>query len=211
MSGKSLSIASVIEKNRLSSDVPFVIALDIEVIDPGTGSVVETLHLVRNTEAIVFNTFTYEPAQFDIELKEEAGAQQTVTLSIKDYSRAVQGRMQAYGGGVGFQVAVMVVNTGNLDQGPENTEFFEVVGANSANYVCSFTLGAENHLSKTFPRRRQTRDFCQWRYKDAETCKYSGTMPSCDLTLYGPNGCQAHGNTIRFGAFPGISSRGTRG
>lgn len=210
MSGKSLSIASIIEKNRLSSDVPFVVALDIEVVNPGTGSVVETLHLVRNTEALTFNGHTYEPASFDIELKEEAGAQQTVTLSIKDYSRAVQGRMQAYGGGIGFSVTVMVVNTGNLGQGAEIVEYFEVVGANAANYVCSFTLGAENHLSKTFPRRRQTRDFCQWRYKDPETCKYSGPMTSCDLTLYGPNGCQAHGNTVRFGAFPGINSRGVR-
>jgi len=203
---KSLSVASVIEKNRLSSDTPWLITLDIDVIDPATGDKVETIYLVRNTEPITFNGHAYQPASFDIELKEESGSQQTVKLSIKDYSKAVQAKMQQYAGGVGFHVAVMVVNAGNLDAPPEIVENFEVIGASSANYVCSFSLGAENALTKTFPRRRQTRDFCQWRYK-GEQCGYSGPMQSCDLTLAGPNGCKAHNNTIRFGAFPGINTR----
>ncbi|MEB0115529.1 hypothetical protein QN395_03435 [Undibacterium sp. RTI2.2] len=180
--------------------------MDIDVIDPATGSVVETLHIVRNTELIQFNGFQYQPASFDIELKEESGIQQTVKLSIRDYSKAVQARMQSYGGGVGFSVSVMVVNAGALNQPPEIIEYFDVVGAESSNYVCSFTLGAENSISKAFPRRRQARDYCQWRYKGDE-CGYNGTLTSCDLTLKGPNGCGAHENVIRFGAYPGINTR----
>lgn len=203
-----LSVASVIEKNRISSDIPFLIAVDIDVMDPATGSLVETLHIVRNTESISFRGFTYEPANFDIELRAEAGTQQSVKLSIKDYSKAVQARMQAYGGGIGFNVAMMVVNAGALAMPAEITEYFEVVGASAANYVCEFVLGAENSLSKTFPRRKQTKDFCQWRYKGTD-CQYAGAMATCDLTLGGANGCNAHSNTIRFGAFPGISNRDT--
>jgi phage-related protein len=205
----SLSIASVIEKNRLSSDVPWLIALDIDVIDPATLAVVETLHLVRNTEAIVFNGFTYTPANFDIELKTETGTQTTVSLSINDYTQAIQKRMQDYRGGVGFRVAIMVVNSGALTQPPEIVEHFEVVGASSGNYACSFTLGAENNLAKAFPRRRQMRDYCQWRYKSTE-CGYTGPLPTCDLSLQGANGCGAHSNVIRFGAYPGLSNRDTR-
>ena len=201
-----LSVASVIEKNRISSDVPFLIAVDIDVVNPSTGSLVETIHLVRNSLAISFRGFTYDPANFDIELRAEAGTQQSVKLSIKDYSRAVQARMQAYGGGIGFNVAMMVVNAGALSMPAEITEYFEVVAANAANYVCEFTLGAENSLSKNFPRRKQTKDFCQWRYKGPE-CLYAGAMATCDLTLNGSNGCNAHANTVRFGAFPGISNR----
>lgn len=206
---KSLSVASVIEKNRLSSDTPWLICLDIDVVDPDTLATVETLHVVRNTEAITFNGFEYTPASFDIELKEEAGTQQTVSLAMNDYTLAVQERMQKYAGGVGFGVAIMVVNADQLDAPPEIVENFEVVGSSSANYVCSFTLGAENNITKAFPRRRQTKDYCQWRYK-GDDCGYTGSMPTCDLSLNGSNGCKAHQNVVHFGAFPGINTRDVR-
>lgn len=203
---KSLSVASVIEKNRLSSDTPFLICLDIDVIDPATGGLVETMYVVRNTEAITFNGHTYQPASFDIELKQESGAQNEIKLSIKDYSNAVQQRMQQYGGGVGFTVSVTIVNAGALTQPPEIVEYFEVVAAESSNYVCSFTLGAESAIANTFPRRRQARDFCQWRFR-SEECGYTGPLKTCDLSLKGKNGCAAHNNVIHFGAFPGINGR----
>lgn len=206
---KSLSVASVVEKNRISSDTPWLICLDIDVVDPASGAVVETIHIVRNTEAITFNGFEYQAANFDIELKEESGVQQAIKLTIKDYSKAVQQRMQDYAGGVGFTVAIMVVNADALAQPPEVVEHFEVVGAESAAYVCTFTLGAENNISKTFPRRRQTKDYCQWRYK-GEECGYTGDRPSCDLSLKGANGCAAHQNVVHFGAFPGINGRDVR-
>lgn len=207
---KSLSLATVIEKNRLSSDVPFLVCLDIEVIDPATQTHVETIHLVRNDEAISFNGFEYQPFLFDIELKQETGAMSSVSLTLTDFTKAVQGRIQAYGGGIGFLVNIMVVNAGAPDQPPEVLENFEVIGASAANYVCTFELGVENALAKNFPRRRQQRDFCQWRYKDASTCGYTGSLPKCDLTLQGVNGCAAHANTVRFGAYPGINSNGVR-
>lgn len=207
---KHISVVTAIEKNRLSSDTPFLVCLDIQVIDPATGAQVETIHLVRNNEAITFNGFDYQAFMFDIELKQDAGTQNPVSLVMTDYSKAIQARMQAYGGGIGFKVTIMVVNAGALTQPPEIIEDFEVIGASSSNYVCSFELGVESALAKTFPRRRQTRDFCQWRYKEVSTCGYSGTLPSCDLTLKGSNGCAAHNNAIHFGAFPGINSNGAR-
>lgn len=206
---RSLSVASVIEKNRLSSDTPWLICLDIDVVDPDTGGVVEQLHFVRNSEPVAFNGNTYQAASFDMELKSESGESQSVRLTLKDHSRFVQKRMQMYQGGVGFGVTLTVVNGAALDKPPEVQEFFEVVGADSGNYVCNFTLGTENAITKTFPRRRQTKDFCQWRYK-SEECGYSGTMSSCDLSRAGANGCEAHGNVIRFGAFPGINAANVR-
>lgn len=207
---KSLSVASAIEKNRLSSDTPFLALLDIEVIDPATGVVIETDHIVRNSEDIVYQGITYVAGNFDIELKSEAGTQPTVTLAVRDITRAIQANMQAYGGGIGFNVTVMIVPGNNLIQPPEVIEYFQVVGASAANYNVSFTLGAENAITRTFPRRRQTRNFCQWRYKDADTCGYAGALPSCDLTLIGPNGCATHANTPNYGAYPGINTNGIR-
>jgi hypothetical protein len=207
---KSLSVASIIEKNLLSSTTPFIPLLDIEVVNPSTGVVVETLHVCRNTENLTFNGVLYTATKFDFELRSEAGAQSAFSLSITDYSKAIQGRMQAYGGGIGFNVTLIVVNAGQLNSPAELVEYFQVVGASAANYVVQFTLGAENALTVTFPKRRQTKDFCQWRYKDPDTCGYAGAMPSCDLTLQGANGCAAHANTQRFGGYPGINSNGIR-
>jgi lambda family phage minor tail protein L len=206
---KSLSVASVIEKNRLSSDTPFLVLLDIDVVDPDSGSVVETLYFVRNTEAVTFNGHSYQPMSFDIELKEETGEGQSITLTVKDYSRLVQQRMQSYKGGVGFGVTVTIANAAALDKPAEVQEFFQVTAAEASNFSCSFTLGTDNFVTKGFPRRRQTRDYCQWRYK-GEECGYTGVLASCDLTRAGPNGCEAHANVIRFGAFPGINSNGVR-
>jgi phage-related protein len=206
----SLSVASVLEKNRIESDVPLLVALDIEVIDPSLGTYVETLRIVRNSEQITFGGNPYQPAIFDISFASEASAISNVSLSISDFTGAIQARMEEYGGGVGFNITMHVVNAGNLTQGSEVSEFFTVMGANAKDYKASFTLGADSDLLKTFPRRRQTKDFCQWRYKDPETCKYSGALSKCDLSLQGPNGCAAHGNTINFGAFPGLNSNGFR-
>jgi len=214
---KSLSVATILEKNRIESGVPFLPLLDIDVVDPVSGSVVETLHLVRNDELIVFNGIEYVPTAFDISMKEEINTQTTLELSINDYSQALQGQMQAYGGGVGFNVTFTIVDGSALDLPPELVEYFEVMSASATEYVASFSLGASNSLMSYFPRRRQTRDFCQWRFKD-ENCTYDGPAASCDLTLQGDNGCAAKGQTrldgtwqtIHFGAFPGINSNGVR-
>ena len=201
---KPLSIASVIEANRLSSEIPFLCLIDLEVVDPSTGVVVATEHIARNPEPVVFNGHTYEPGAFDIQLKQDNSVSE-VTLTVNDYTQTIQGYMEQYGGGVGSNVTFYLVNAGNLSQPPEVVEYFQIVSASSSEYTQAFTLGAENTLMMTFPRRRQTRDFCQWRFKSSD-CGYTGAMNTCDLTLQGPNGCEAHGNSLNFGGMPGINS-----
>lgn len=207
---KPLSLASVIESNRLSSDVPFLCLIDLEIVNPATGSVVATEYIARNSEPVVFEGRTYGLGTFDIQIKQETGSLAEVTLTVNDYTQHIQGLMEEFGGGVGSKVTLYVVNSGNLAQGAEIVEFFEITAASSADYVQSFTLGAENALAQTFPRRRQTRDFCQWRFKDPKTCGYVGPLTSCALTLQGANGCEAHDNSINFGGYPGLNQNGYR-
>lgn len=40
---------------------------------------------------------------------------------------------------------------------------------------------------------------CVYPYRDPETCGYTGTLPTCDLTLKGANGCETHNNAHRHG------------
>lgn len=204
-----ISVASVIEKNRIASDVAYLAALDIEIPDPLTGAVLETLRYVNNTEDIVRNGVTYSAIQFSLELKSESGATPTISLSLSDYTKAVLAKMEQYKGGVGFNVNISVFASNNLSGPAEVTEYFEVVNASAANYDVTFTLGAENALTKQFPKRIQRRDFCQWIYKDPNTCRYSGSMAACDHTLEGAAGCRAHANAINFGALPSLVPSGS--
>ncbi|MEZ2310891.1 hypothetical protein AB6809_30025 [Paraburkholderia sp. RCC_158] len=201
-----VSVASVIEKNRIGSDVPYLAFLDISVIDPATNAVVETLHYVNNTEDITRRGILYTAVQFSLELKTAVGTQPQITLTMLDYTRLVIQRMQNYGGGTGFPVTIMVSNSAALDEEPEVQEYFEVVTASADNYSVSWTLGTENALNRQLPRRMQRRDFCQWVYRDSKTCRYTGALAACDHTMRGPLGCKAHQNVINFGGFPNLVS-----
>lgn len=198
-----LSVATIIEKDRISSEYAFVSLMKIHVINPSTLDDVETLYVARNSEDITFQGDVYQAGAYEVDVKREAGALPNISVNVVDYTRAIQGRMQEYGGGVGFGVDILVVNSGNLNQPPEMNEHFTVVGARSQTYSVEFSLGAENPLTRRFPFRYQFRDRCQWLYKGAE-CGYTGALPTCDYSLDGPNGCGAHNNVERFGAFPGI-------
>jgi hypothetical protein len=201
-----ISVASVIEKNKIGSDVPYLCFLQVGVIDPTTGGQIDTLNYVNNTEDITYQGVLYTAIQFSIELNDEIGTQPQISLTIQDFSRAVLKTMYAYGGGVGFPVTCMVTNSDALDQPPDVEEFFEIISAQAANYVVTWTLGAESGLTRTFPKRQQRKDFCQWVYRDQATCRYSGNIPNCDRTLAGANGCSAHQNSVNFGGMPNLVS-----
>jgi phage-related protein len=206
----AISVATVIEANRLDSDVPFLCLAEIQVMSPTTATVAEIVRIVRNTESVTFGGELYEASSFDVEIKHASGQSSEVTLSAYDYTKTLVALLEQYEGGVGSIVTLTIVSAGALDGPPEFQEEFLVTSASAADYKVSLTLGAESALARTFPPRRQTRDFCQWRFKDPATCRYSGLETTCDLTLKGPNGCAARGNTINFGGFPGINTNGQR-
>lgn len=202
---ENLSLEMVIEKNLIASTAAFLVALEIEVKDPETYQAVETIRVVKNNEPIRYQGKDYGMMDFDLEVTHAAGELPKVKLSITDYTQVVQQKMQAYGGGVGFKVKLFVINSGELSSPPGVVQHYIVTDASAANYVVSWTLGADNPGQLRLPRRLQRRDMCQWRYKSTE-CGYKGTLPSCDLTLQGNNGCAKHKNEDNFGGFPGLKS-----
>lgn len=207
MTKKSFSVATALESHRISSEVPFLALLEITIVDPDTGSDVAVHRVAHNTEDVDFLGNTFSKGKFDIKLTEEAGKAGDVSLSVTDYTRGLQAQMEQWGGGVGSRVRFWVVNAAAMSV--EAVENFEITTAQSANYVHNFGLGAENALTQSFPGRRQTRMFCQSRYK-GPLCRYTGALATCDLTLSGPNGCVVHNNASRFAGCPGLNSNGYR-
>ena len=209
MANKAISVATIIEKNQISSGVAFIVLARMEIFDSATQTYPETVYVANNAENILFEGETYLAFPFNIELKYEAGSIPEITLTAKDYQKVLLAKLDLYTGAIGSRVTITVVNTANLSQGAEVQEIFEVVGSSANDWAITLQLGAESVLAKNFPTRTQMRDRCSWRYKGTE-CGYSGAMTTCDLSLQGANGCSAHDNAVNYGGFPSLVNRGIR-
>lgn len=212
---KNLSLTSVMEVNSFSSDSAWLIALKIHVRNHQTGAEVAIIRVVNNTEITRIEDEDYEPMSFTIDVKETTNQLPSVSITIQDQAEVVAPYMQRYGGGVGFDVDLMIVRADTAAAvpseatyvEPELVEFFQVITSGYKDYVASWSLGTENPLRRMFPLRKQEQDQCSFMYKQAGTCGYTGSKPSCDLSLDGANGCRAHNNTKNYGGYPGIIVR----
>lgn len=202
---RNLSIASVIEANKISSANAITLAMDIDVVDPVTLNFVERLRFVNYINDLTIGGNLYNKANFDLELKENAGEVQNISLSVQDQAGILMPYLKKYRGGIKSRVLVSIISVQ-----PDNTtalidfsEMFDVISSSAADYVVSIEIGAENPLTRSFPLRTQMKDRCSFRYKSPE-CGHTGSE-SCDLTLTGDNGCRAKGNQSRFGGYPSLT------
>jgi hypothetical protein len=198
---RHLSVATAIEKNKIASDVAFILLLDIAIYDQ-LGVYVENLRLAKNSEDLTFDGNLYTAANFDADIKLDVEEAASLSITAEDPTGFLRERMETYGGGVGSECTLMVVNTGNIDQPPEVMETFEVTGANTDGYKVSFNLGLENPLTLRFPSRAMWRDQCPLVFKGSE-CKYTGSDGSCTYTF---SDCRAKNNANNFGGFRGLQN-----
>ena len=205
---KHLSLATVVEKNRIASKEAFIVLSEIDVVDTVTGAYVETVYLARNNEDIAHQGNVYKAVKFDFEATETSDGVPDLTVSIEDPTQAVMSKCEEYDGGVGWKVRFKLINTADIEADPEIEEMVYIIATSVQTYTVEFSLGARNPLTQRFPRNLQWRDKCGWAFK-GEGCGYVGPATFCDYTLQGPNGCSVKSNTRRFRGLPGIRPRGT--
>lgn len=203
---KHLSLGTVVEKNRIASKETFLLLAEVDVKDPVTGLVVETIRLANNNEDVIHKGQTYTATSFTFEAQETSDGQPELSCSFRDPSKTVMAKCEEHGGGVGWQARFKMVNSADLDAEAEIEEMVYILSASAKDYSVDFTLGARNPLTQRFPRSLQWRDKCRWKYKSPE-CGYAGPEAFCDYTLQGPDGCSAKGNEKRYGGLPGIRPR----
>lgn len=206
MSSSHFSVATAIEKDRIASDVAFVVLLAIDVTDVN-GAPVQTMHFAKNSEDIIYKGNTYIAANFSVKLNLDVANVPKLEVTADDPTGVIRDMMNLYNGGIGFDVSITVVNTGNLTQSPEIHETFKIVTASQSGYQVSFTMGVDNPLTLRFPNRLQFRDQCTYQYKGTR-CKYAGALANCDYTYFGTNGCKVHANTVNYGGFLGLQNLG---
>lgn len=150
------------------------------------------------------------------------------SLSVANVTREIMYYVETYDGLVNRKVVVRTVFARFLDKlytpqidgtvtetdNPEKDpnahikEEFLIDTYNANEKVVVFTLDPVVDLEIKIPRRRyMDSNSCTFRYKDPETCKYSGSLPTCYKNL---EACKAHGNSINFGGFAGLDSTNQR-
>jgi lambda family phage minor tail protein L len=197
---KTLSAASVVEKNRLSSPYPWLILLEITFPAP-----TNTIYLVRNVDAITFKGQVYTPFPFEIEFGKEtsAGDIPSVTLRVSNITRVIQYEVELADGLIDFDVVIHIVNSHYLADDYSDLDLnLQVMACSCDESWVTFILGLENPLNKRFPRYRYFRDYCNWKFKGVE-CGYNGPVDACRRNF---SACQRIGNSTRFGGFRGLSA-----
>lgn len=207
---RHLSVASVIDKNKVSSKTPWVILLEIGITDPNTRAVIETIRIARNTENVIFGKLAdgspriFLAGNFSINIDQRQNEAPSVSITAQDQTRYIEQRMEDTAGGTFSEVTMIVVNTDRLDKPAEIEETFQITSSGAKNYVASFALGSENPLGIQFPKSNQWKDRCAWRFR-GYGCGYTGNIPTCDYTKAGPNGCIKHfSGKLPFRGLPGL-------
>lgn len=186
------SEAAVLEKNRLASDTPFLIFLEINNREIGV------IRLVRNTENIMWQGSEWQAFPLDIETSGEDGKTiPALNVKVSNCGGIIQTYLQQYNGLVDSEVRLMVALASNLENpSPEFALDFLIKSASYDESWVTFCLSASAELMNRFPAHRYINNFCPFRCGDLR-CGYIGagvcvnTLETCLIPS-------------RFGGEPGI-------
>ena len=174
------------------------------------------LRLARCPSAVQFDAGdgngvqTYQPFNFSLETEQTSnGKLPSVQLVASNVLGILQSLVENNAGIADGEVNLYVMNTAAPGGEPDLAWNTTVQKVTCTDKAVSFELSGPSPLRLNFPRFSYRATYCMYlqRYKGPQ-CQYTGSLPTCDGTWNGPNGCQVHGNTINFGAQPGIGTNG---
>lgn len=197
---RHLTASSFVDKARLHSKQAFIPLFEVTV---PVNDREERLLFCNWGEDVEYQGERYLGGNFDFSIRSDSNKMPVGMLSCFDPTGQLHQLLEHSYGAVGANVTIKVVNTASLESAPEFEEYF-IVGRSSMNAgFVQFELSVPNYIAMRFPPRVLIRNFCGWTYKNA-ACGYQGEKPTCDYSLFGDNGCQAHNNTAHFGGFPSM-------
>lgn len=189
------SKVATLEKNKLSTDAPFLMFFEISHTQ-----LAEPIRLVRNTDDVTWNGKVWTCFPIDIEDYEEDGKTlPALNMKIASGQGLITTYLQKYGGLTDARVKLYVVNQKCLDVAtPEMEMEFQITETAYDEQWITFTLGASPELANRYPAWKYLTDFCPFACGDIR-CGYSGTS-TCKNNLAS---CLI---PERFGGEPGIQT-----
>ena len=158
----------------------------------------------------------------------DAGNLPSITLTVSNVSREIIATLESYNGLIGQPVRIILTNMGALsDNNAAMQHDFKILNTTATAETVGVQLGDISLYESSFPGQRMMRHFCRHQYR-AAACGYvvaasdPDYLATCDKSLDGLNGCEAHGvsetaagvpaiHPNRFGGFPGIPTPTTEG
>ena len=186
---------ATLEKNKLSTDAPFLLLFDIS-----HERLAENIRLVRNTEDVTWAGKTWTAFPVDIEdYSEDGKSLPALNMKIAAGQGLITTYLQKYGGLTDARVRIYIVHAKCLDiDKPEMELEFQITETTYDEQWITFTLGASPELANRFPAWKYLTDFCPFVCGDIR-CGYTGdkmcknNLASCLIPE-------------RFGGEPGIQT-----
>ena len=209
-------------KNALATGSRLVWLYQIDV--PTSDADGRAYRFARSTERGRVRSKNYVPFPFTHESMMEGatGDLPTLSMSVSNVSREIIGTLENYNGLIGQRVKIMLVlmtenqETSAQEHADAILEWeFKITSMTASAAGATAQLGDISLYEVFMPASRISKRYCRFKYKGAG-CGYLGLLDSCDKTLDGPNGCEAHGGDSafhpeRFGGFPGVPLAKTGG
>ena len=165
------SLVATLQKNKLASDDAFLIF--VEVSCP---SLQEPIHLVRNTEPVIWRGVEW--TQFPIEIDSSSEDGKTIpslNIKISNCGGIVQQYIQQYNGLADSEIKIYVALASNLSSPAAEFELdFLITSTKYDEQWIVFTLGPSSELVNRFPTNKYIADFCPFVCGDIK-CGYTGT------------------------------------
>ena len=206
-------------KNTLASSDAWILLFTVDVSDT------EVVRVTNNEEPVTFAGIDYEPFPVLLEGMEEgsSGDLPYINITVGNIGQVLTDYLEQRNGLLDKSVNMRLVHKGNLADSDASISISLVIRETTVTESSvNFRVSHHPFFEVSMPHQRYYRERCRWRFKSGE-CGWafggSGTdSDSCDKTLDGSNGCQAHGtlsaangDTVqhpgRFGGFPGIPRR----
>lgn len=196
-------------KNALNNTDAWVVLFDVFVSDD------EVLRVTNNEATITYGGNDYSPFPIGFESFEEttSGDLPYLGVFIGNSDNFIAGYLEERNGLLDRKVVMRVIHTSNLTAGVHALETTLMIReANMTQQSASFRLSQHPFMQVEFPHQRYYRHRCRWAFAGTE-CGWTsatggtGSSESCDKSLEGANGCEAHNNQARFGGAPGIPRR----
>ena len=186
---------ATLEKNKLSTDAPFLMFFEID-----HEQLAEHIRLVRNTEDVTWAGKTWTAFPVDIEdYSEDGKSLPALNMKIAAGQGLITTYLQKYGGLTDARVRIYIVHAKCLDvDKPEMELEFQITETTYDEQWITFTLGASPELANRFPAWKYLTDFCPFVCGDIR-CGYTGDK-TCKNNLAS---CLI---PERFGGEPGIQT-----
>lgn len=186
---------ATLEKNKLSTDAPFLICIEVDCDEIG-----EPIYLVRNIDDVQWNGRIWTAYPIDIENYEEDGKTlPALNLKISAGGGLLVTYLQQYRGLTDAKVNLYIINAKLLDVNtPEMELNFQITSTQYDESWVTFTLGPAPELANRYPAWKYLTDFCPYVCGDIR-CGYQGNevcqnnLASCLMPA-------------RFGGEPGIQA-----